>query len=624
MAGVRSVVGLGALRVGTGRGSLVLALRLPVLQEGLGLLGLFLGDQQSGESPRQACRVRELVHELAAFDVGIVAGTLQEALQDDGVVVGLGFVNSNQRHAEIVLSVLGPVHPIRSNGTVIPERTTSGGIDSGQPARMPVPGLPIRVHLLGAGGAGVSGAAQLLRSRGHQLSGHDRAESPFLERLRELRIPVDIEPSAAHLLPEDAQAVVRSAAVPEDDPQVLAALERGLPVLRYGELLGKLSCANRTLGIAGTHGKTTSSWMALHAALGVQKARSLAGLEAPRPGALVGGLHTELETNAVAPEPKGWFIAEACEYDRTFLQLSPYGAIVTNLEPDHLDYYGSEGALIEAFARYADRVHPEGLLVLGRDVPGSVEVAARCDTWRLGREFDVDLCSEDQGRFEMRVRGPGWATPAFRLAVPGQFNVDNAACAIALVVGLEALRGEVDLHEAATHAVRGLALFRGAARRFEAWGHHDGIDLVHDYAHHPTEVGVTLEAARRVFPGRPVHVLFQPHQHSRTARFMEDFVEVLRGADRVVIADVYGARRVIDRQIAGAEELVLRLRRAGVDAVEGGDLDASVGAFVDGLPQGGGQTRNVGAAALIMGAGDIDGIRGQLSERLALRGPARR
>jgi UDP-N-acetylmuramate--alanine ligase len=596
----------------------------PIQQEGLGLLGLLLRDQEAREPTGDAGGASELIHQLAALDVGVVTGTLQEALQDDGVVMGLGFVDSNQRHDEIVPSVLGPVHPIRSNGSVIPERTTSGGIDSGQAARLPVPGLPIRIHLLGAGGAGVSGAAQLLRSRGHQLSGHDRAESPFLERLRDLRIPLDIEPSATHLLPEDAEAIVRSAAVPDDDPQVLAALERGLPVLRYGELLGKLGQANRTLGIAGTHGKTTSSWMALHCALGVQKARSLAGLEAPRPGALVGGLHTQLETNAVSPEGDGWFIAEACEYDRTFLQLSPEGAIITNLEPDHLDYYGSEGALIEAFARYADSVHPEGLLVLGRDVPGSVDVAARCDTWRLGREFDVDLCSEDHGRFEMRVRGPGWATPAFRLSVPGQFNVDNAACAIALIVGLEAMRGEVDLHEAATHAVRGLALFHGAARRFETWGHHEGIDLVHDYAHHPTEVGVTLEAARRVFPGRPIHVLFQPHQHSRTARFMEDFVEVLRGADRVVISEVYGARRVIDRHVAGAEELVMRLRRAGVDAAEGGDLDASVDVFVDGLPMDATKTNSVGAAALIMGAGDIDGIRGQLTERLALRGPARR
>ena len=532
-------------------------------------------------------------------------------------MVTAGFVDADQAHARIVRGELGVVHGIRSNGPVIPEHTTTGGVDDRTPPdeRTPVPGLPTHVHLLGAGGAGVSAAAQLLRARGHRLTGHDQAPSPFLDRLRDLRVPIQVAPSRGDLLPEEAEALVRSAAIPDDDPQLVAARERGLSVLRYGELLGHLSRLESTLGVAGTHGKTTTSWMVLHALLGAQKARGMAGLAAPRPGALVGGLHVELETNAVRPEAGGRFVVEACEYDRTFLQLDPRAALITNLEPDHLDYYGSEGALVEAFARFAARVHSDGLLVLGREVPGSVEAAARCPVWRLGRELEVDLCSEERGRFEMRVRGPGWSTPAFRLAVPGHFNVENAALAVGMVVGLEAHRGELDVTAAASQSARGVSLFRGVARRFESWGSYEKIELVHDYAHHPTEVAVTLEAARRVFPGRPIHVLFQPHQHSRTAHFLAEFVEALRLADRVIVSEVYGARRPIDRQAAGAAELVARLRRAGVEAAEGRDLSDSVSVLTEGLSE----DLPRGAAVLILGAGDVEDIRGELTQRLALR-----
>jgi len=467
--------------------------------------------------------------------------------------------------------------------------------------------IPQHVHLLGAGGAGVSGAALLLVERGHAVSGQDRAESSFVDALRARSVAIAVGDSEARQLPREAQMVVRSAAIALDDPQIVEAERRGIPILKYAELLGRLGPARRTLAVAGTHGKTTSSWLLYHALNGIAQA---AGTDAP--GALVGGTCRAVGTNAVAQGPDGWFACEACEYDRSFLQISPEGAIITNVEPDHLDYYGTFEAIEEAFARFVDRAHPEGLLVVGRAVSTRVEDAARCNVWRLGRELHVDLRGEQRGRFRFRLRGPGWATPDVQLAIPGSFNVDNAALAIALAVALSSRTTSLSSAQCAAAAARGVQRYPGAARRFEPWGTFGGIDLVHDYAHHPTEVRVTLEAARRAFPGKPLHVLFQPHQHSRTARFLEDFVDALRAADRVLVADVYGARKHIDREAAGAPDLVARLRRAGVDALEAGDPSSAVKKLAQGLPS--------HCAALILGAGDIDLAHDELLEAVALRG----
>jgi UDP-N-acetylmuramate--alanine ligase len=483
-----------------------------------------------------------------------------------------------------------------------------------------VAGIPARVHLLGAGGAGLSGAAILLLARGHKITGHDRSDSRFVASLRSRGAAVEIGASETGSLPADTELVARSAAVSEDDPQVREARRRGIPVLKYSELLAKVAPPRRTLAVAGTHGKTTTSWMlywALRCIAGDGEAAGRARAAArPAPGALIGGACRTVGSNAVAPEEGGWFACEACEYDRSFLQLEPEGAIVTNVEADHLDYYGSLAAIEEAFARFVDRVHPEGLVVVGRDVPESVATAGSAQVWRLGREIDVDQLTERHGYFRFRVKGPGWASPEVALSVPGAFNVENAALAIALAVGCAGGEDRAQVARAVESAARAVSSYRGAERRFEPWGTAGGVEVFHDYAHHPTEVRVTIEAARRSLPGKPLHVLFQPHQHSRTARFLDEFVESLRGADRVVVADVYGARAHIDTEGAGAEELVARLKKAGVDAVAGGAPGASAKILREGLC---GQS-----AALILGAGDIDLVQHDLLEDLALRGPGGR
>ncbi len=470
--------------------------------------------------------------------------------------------------------------------------------------------LPRRVHLLGVGGAGVSGLARILAARGAQVSGHDRAQSALWEALQELKLPLTLGASRAEDLPEGLDLVVRSAAVPADDPQVEAARRRGVPVLKYKQALGAVAPPERTLAVAGTHGKTTTSWMLWHVLEGISER-----LRGPVSGALIGGICRRLASNAVAGHPGGWFCVEACEYDRTFLELQPRAAVITNVEEDHLDYYGSLEAISKAFARFADSLASDGILVLGRDVPEEIELATRATAWRLGRELEVDLLGEDRGLFRFRLRGPGWATREIALGVPGHFNVENAALALALGLGISArvLRaGPSELPKLLEGAADGLERFMGVARRFESWGSHEGVDLVHDYAHHPSEVRATIEAGLRAFPKRPLHVLFQPHQHSRTAYFLEDFAESLRAADRVVVSDVYGARRPAQGdRCAGAPELVLALQKRHVSAVAGGSLDESVKQLVSGLP--------ARATVFVLGAGDVEHVRDELHRLLALR-----
>jgi UDP-N-acetylmuramate--alanine ligase len=470
-----------------------------------------------------------------------------------------------------------------------------------------------RVHLLGAGGAGVSGLARLLAARGIALSAHDRSRSRFTDALVAAGVPVMLGPSRPEALPPDARLVVRSAAVPDADPQVALARMRGIPVLKYAELVARLAPPERTLCVAGTHGKTTTAWMLYHALDGLAR-----GEGAHRaPGALIGGHSPVRGSNAVPPGDAGWFVLEACEFDRSFLKPRPRAAVITNVEGDHLDYYGSLEAVEEAFSRFADRIHPDGLLVTSADVPERVRASAPCPVWTLGRELAIDLTGERRGRFQFRLRGPGWATPEVALSVPGEFNVTNAALALGLAIGL-AERNEDEqqaVQRLARRAVEGLAQFVGTERRFERWGLFGEIELVHDYAHHPTEVRAVLEAARRAYPDCAQHVLFQPHQFSRTERFLAQFVDALRGVDRLVVAPVYGARAEPGRPPAvSSSDLAALCRRAGVDAVAAESLARASERLVEGLPE--------RAAVLILGAGDVDGIRGDLFERLAVRRPA--
>jgi UDP-N-acetylmuramate--alanine ligase len=367
------------------------------------------------------------------------------------------------------------------------------------------------LHFIGIGGAGMSGLALVARGLGATVTGSDQAESSYCERLRE----ADIEPAIGHdaaNLPESAEVVV-STAIPDDNPELAAARAAGATILHRSDLLGELSRMKRTIAVSGTHGKTTTASMA-----------ALALLETGRePAFLIGG---ELQAGATGAAwgTGEWAVIEADESDRSFLKLGRDVAVVTNVELDHHATYASLSELEEAFREFAA---PAAVRVLGPDVdlPGEGDpVTFGIEAGAL-RARDVTLGA---GRSRFRVEDVD-----VELAVPGEHNVLNALAALA------ALRAAgVPLAEAAP----ALARFRGSGRRFEHHGRtQSGAEVYDDYAHHPTEVWATLEAARTLEPRRLI-ACFQPHLYSRTRMLARDFGRALALADLIVVLDVYRAR----------------------------------------------------------------------------------
>jgi len=404
-----------------------------------------------------------------------------------------------------------------------PERSTDG-----DPRPEPVPGVGgigdpsalARVHVVGVGGAGMSAIATVLRAMGHEVTGSDLRGSGVTERLRSLGIEVAIGHDAAHV--GDAGLVTVSTAIRPDNAEVVRARERGIPVLTRAETLAAIAARKRCIAVAGTHGKTTTASML-----------SLVLVEAGlRPSFLIGGEVNEIGTNA-AWDTGEWIVVEADESDGTFLHLVPDIAIVTNVEADHLDHYGSFAAVRAAFAEFlASAPHR----VVGADDAEALAVgrAARADLVGTSDEATHRITSVETGRSSVAfdLLGPdGGRLTRLQVAVPGLHNARNAAVATvaALTAGAPA--------EAATRA---LARFGGVARRFEFRGVQQGVTYVDDYAHLPTEVRAALGAARNGDWGRVVAV-FQPHRYSRTAEVGEEFGGAFGDADVVVVTDVYGA-----------------------------------------------------------------------------------
>ena len=368
-----------------------------------------------------------------------------------------------------------------------------------------------RLHFVGAGGAGMSGLALVALRLGAAVSGSDQADSSYLERLR----AQGIDAAAGHdaeRVPEGAELVV-STAIPEQNPELRVARERGQRVLHRGDLLGEVSRLKRVVAVGGTHGKTTTASMAAHVML-----------ECGRdPGFLIGGELRTAGTNAEWGEGE-WAVIEADESDRSFLKLGREVAVVTNVELDHHSTYRSLGELEEAFAEFA---RPAAVRVLGPGVglPGDGERLA----------FGIEAGDLRAEGLELRPLGSRFRVGRtdVELAVPGRHNVLNALAALA------ACRAAgVELGEAAP----ALAGFAGAGRRFEDHGHTpSGARVFDDYAHHPTEVQATLEAARTLEPERLL-ACFQPHLYSRTRRLQRQFGRALALADVAVVLEVYPAR----------------------------------------------------------------------------------
>ena len=385
-----------------------------------------------------------------------------------------------------------------------------------------------RVHFVGIGGAGMSGIARVLLARGAQVSGSDAKSSRTTAALRALGATVHLGHAAAHV--EDADTVVVSTAIRPDNPELVAARERGLRVLLRAEALATLMAGRRGVAVAGTHGKTTTTSM-------LTVAVQHCGVD---PSFAIGGDLNEAASNAHHGSGE-LFIVEADESDGSFLAYRPYAAIVTNVEADHLDHYGTAEAVDRAFEQFVLTVDPSGFVVLCADDPGTRRLAGWArergiDVRTYGTADDADLRLSDltvsgaTSRYEPVLRGR--RLPPVTLAVPGRHLALNSAGALLLGTGLG-----LD----APTLVQGLAGFTGVRRRMELKGQVAGVRVYDDYAHHPTELVAQLTAAREVAGRGRLVVTFQPHRYSRTLAFAQDFGAALGLADDVVVMEVYSA-----------------------------------------------------------------------------------
>lgn len=397
------------------------------------------------------------------------------------------------------------------------------------------------VHFVGIGGIGLSAIARILLQRGYAVSGSDLRLSPITHDLVELGATVHQGHKGGNI--GNANVVIASSAVPGQNPEIVEATKRSIAVVKRGQVLAWLMKGQYSIAVAGTHGKTTTSAMI---ALILEKG----GLD---PSIIVGGIIPELGSNAKAGKGQ-YLVLEADEYDRTFLELSPQVAVVTSIEMDHPDCFANLKDISEAFRDFLTQLPAEGLVIACGD-DGQVRKAIRglkatkVSTYGLGNDVDwraVSLRGNDLGGNDFRVIQNGEDRGHFELSIPGIHNVSNAVAAIGVAdhLGLDlASVGDTLRH------------FQGVERRFEVMGEADGVTVVDDYAHHPSEIRATLAAARQRYAGRRIWVVFQPHTYSRTRTLLAQFANAFDDADRVIITAIYAARERDDLGI-GSDDLV--------------------------------------------------------------------
>ncbi|WP_134772840.1 UDP-N-acetylmuramate--L-alanine ligase [Ornithinimicrobium flavum] len=456
------------------------------------------------------------------------------------------------------------------------------------------------VHLIAIGGSGVSGVARMFLARGVEVSGSDRADSPTLRALEAVGARVHVGHDAAHL--GRAQTVIISGAIPEDNPELAAARAAGLRVLHRAQGIAALLHGRDALAVAGANGKTTTSALLTTALLA-------AGVG---PGYVVGAPLAATGASADPGAAGAPVVVEADESDGSFLAYHPRVAVVTNVQPDHLDFWGDVEAVEQAYLDFARTIGPGGLLVTSADDPGAARLAERAGAEgitvvRWGGE-GADAVLTDVRSEGMRSAGtltfardlgpvPAGTSVRVEVPVPGEHNVHNAVAALlAAVVGLGLSLEPV---------LAGLAGFAGAHRRFERVGRsRDGVEVVDDYAHNAPKVAAVVRAARSAAAGRRLVVAFQPHLFSRTRDFAQGFADGLAAADVVVLVPVYGARETQEQFPAVTSGLLAGLLRDRADAPEVHE----VGSLAETAPALAELVSGTDDLVVTVGAGDITGV----------------
>ncbi|MBP7131932.1 MAG: UDP-N-acetylmuramate--L-alanine ligase [Aquabacterium sp.] len=458
------------------------------------------------------------------------------------------------------------------------------------------------IHFVGIGGAGMSGIAEILHNLGYVVSGSDQADSATSRRLASLGITVHVGHDAAHI--DGAEAVVTSTAVKGDNPEVIAARAKRIPVVPRAVMLAELMRLRKGIAIAGTHGKTTTTSL-------VTDILTEAGVD---PTFVIGGkLHSAGANSALG---KGEFIVvEADESDASFLNLMPVLAVVTNIDADHMETYGHDFArLKQAFVDFLHRMPFYGSAILCGDDPGVRSIIPLVSrpviTYGFGedaqvRAVDVEALPGGQMRFTVQRRN-GIVMPDMHvtLNLPGVHNVLNALAAIAVATEIEVADEPI---------IRALGAFTGVGRRFQRYGEHPAagggrFTLIDDYGHHPVEMAAVIAAARGAFPGQRLVLAFQPHRYTRTRDCFEDFVKVLGTADAVLLTEVYAA---------GEAPIVAADGRALTRAVRvAGKVEPVFVDEVNDMPQAIAANTRDGDVVICMGAGSIGTVAGKTAELL--------
>jgi UDP-N-acetylmuramate--alanine ligase len=458
------------------------------------------------------------------------------------------------------------------------------------------------VHFIGIGGSGLSAIARLLLEQGYRVSGSDRALSPLAAELKAAGVTVSVGHAADNIT--GADWVVRSSAIPDDNLEVVAALAAGIPVYKRADFLGRMMEGKDGVAVAGTHGKTTTTAMI---------AWTLYQLGAD-PSFIIGGVSQNFGVNARAGKGSA-FVIEADEYDRMFLGLKPRFEVVTNIEHDHPDIYPTVAEFRAAFLEFARLVPENGALIISGEDMGAIELAA--ETRHMGKRVVGYRIAENQktetgewilaqnvmannlGGFTFnaitRLRSGSNFVSGIQLRVPGLHNVRNALATL----GVTGLMG-YKLGEAAI----ALREFKGTARRFEIKGEANGVIVIDDYAHHPTEISATLDAARARYPAKRIWAVWQPHTYSRTRTLFDDFVASFGEADEIIVSEVYAARE--PKQDFSAEKVVKTMNNPAAHFIP--SLPEISDFLVSHLKP--------GDVLIVMSAGDADSVSAEVLARL--------
>lgn len=443
-------------------------------------------------------------------------------------------------------------------------------------------------HFIGIGGTGLSPIARILLERGHQVSGSDLLLSPMAQELQELGIPVQIGHSAQNI--RSADMVIRSSAIPDSNVEVIAAQKAGIPVLKRIDFLKELTAGQKVIAVAGTHGKTTTTAMI---------AWCLVSLDAD-PSYVVGGMVKNLHKNAHAGQGQ-YFVIEADEYDGMFLGLTPDTLVVTNIEHDHPDCYPTPGEYFQAFENLCALINPAGQLIACGDHPGAARLILAVQKkvpvisygTTVGIPYQVMDIHHNTGcgvAFSLLINQNGKPYKRYQdiqLMIPGSHNALNAAAALAVI------------HEAGLSvdkAIQALQTFSGTGRRFDIQGEVNGITVIDDYAHHPTEIRSTLSAARCRYPDRQIWAVWQPHTYSRTRELMDDFKDAFNDADHVIVTEIYASRE--KTQDFSSREVVQLMNHLDVRQIP--DLAEVTKVLIENLKS--------GDVLLVLSAGDADQI----------------